>query len=277
MSNQPETPSPRHLPEEVFELRLKKAAKGMIYPDAPQLSGAVLAGLVARRPRVVRMGWVIAGILLALVLAAGLAVPSVRAAVLDWIRIGAVRIYLVQPSPTPMPTQIPTSLSEPVAAVITPTPQPSPTALSSILDLSGETTLGDAESKAGFSVLLPAYPSDLEQPDHVFLQDLGGPEVILVWMDRIDPQKVRLALYEVYSDNIVLRKMAPKTVMKTVVNGKPAVWIEGQYMLAAGTGDMVVRRLVEGHTLVWTVGKITYRLESGLDLAAVVRIAESLQ
>ena len=104
MNNQPETPSPRHLPEELFELRLKKAAKGMIYPDSPLLSGAVLAGLVTRRPRVVRMGWVIAGILLALVLAAGLAVPSVRAAVLDWIRIGAVRIYLVQPSPTPTPT-----------------------------------------------------------------------------------------------------------------------------------------------------------------------------
>jgi hypothetical protein len=274
MSNQPETPSPRHLPEDFFEPRLKKNAKGTSYPDDPKLSGTVRAGLGARRPR---LGWVIAAIVLILLLAAGLAVPGLRTAVLNWIRIGAVQIYQVQPSPTSTPTLMPARTSEPVTVVNTPMPQPSPTALLSIIDLSGETTLGDAESKAGFSILLPAYPSDLDQPDHVFLQDLGGPEVILIWMERIDPQKVRLALYEVPSDNIVLRKMLPKTIMKTVVNGKPAVWIEGQYMLVAGSGNMVVRRLVQGHTLIWTVGSITYRLESGLDLAGVVRIAESLQ
>ena len=272
MSNQPETPSAGRSPEQSFELRLKKAARGFIYPADPQMSGAGIIRLGARPQRVVRMGWVIAGIALALILATGLAVPAVRAAVLDWIRIGAVQIYFVQPSPTPTPTQVPGT----IVPVITMTPLPSPTVLSSILDLSGETTLGDAESRAGFSVLLPAEPQDLGQPDHVFLQDLGGPEVILVWMDRIDPQKVRLALYEVASNNIVLRKMAPQTVLKTVVNGKPAVWTEGQYLLIAGNGNSIVRRLVEGHTLVWTVGGITYRLESGMDLAAVVRIAESL-
>jgi hypothetical protein len=273
MSNQPETPSDHRSSDQLFELRLQKAASALVYPAAPDMSRTVIARLNARRKSSVRMGWVIAGILLALVLFAGLAVPSVRAAVLDWIRIGAVRIYLIQPSPTPLPTSIPSAV-KPAATM---TPLPTPTALSSILDLSGETTLGDAESKAGFSILLPSYPSDLYQPDHVFLQDLGGPEVILVWMDRINPQKVRLALYEVYSDNIVLQKMAPQSVINTVVNGRPAIWTEGQYILVTGSGDTVMRRLVEGNTLIWTAGQITYRLESGLDLAASVRIAESLQ
>jgi hypothetical protein len=273
MNNQPETPPANRSSEHLVELRLQKAARALVYPATPDMSRSVIKRLAARRSPVVRKGWVIAGILLALVLFAGLAVPSVRAAVLDWIRIGAVRIYLVQPSPTPIPTNIPAAAQP----VITLTPLSSPTALSSILDLSGETTLGDAESKAGFPVLLPAYPTDLYQPDHVFLQDLGGPEVILVWMDRINPQKVRLALYEVFSDNIVLQKMAPQSVIKTVVNGRPAVWTEGQYILVTGSGDTVMRRLVEGNTLIWTVGQITYRLESSLDLAAVVRIAESVQ
>jgi hypothetical protein len=71
--------------------------------------------------------------------------------------------------------------------------------------------------------------------------------------------------------------MAPQSVIKTVVNGRPAVWTEGQYILVTGSGDTVMRRLVEGNTLIWTAGQITYRLESGLDLAAAVRIAESLQ
>ncbi|MDR3573676.1 MAG: hypothetical protein P4L50_07435 [Anaerolineaceae bacterium] len=276
MSNQPEAPSANRSGEQPFELRLKKAAKGLIYPADPPLNGAVIAGMAARRGRPGRRGCVIVGVLLALLLLAGFAVPTVRAAVLTWIRIGAVQIYLVQPSPTPTSTQMPGTIVPVITMTPLPVPLPSPTVLSSVLDLSGETTLGDADSKAGFSILLPTYPYDLGQPDHVYLQDLGGPEVILVWMDRIDPQKVRLALYEVLANNIVLKKMVPQTVLKTKVNGKPAIWIEGQYILISGSGNTVVRRLVEGHTLIWTVGKITYRLESGLDLAACVRIAESL-
>jgi hypothetical protein len=150
LSNQPETLSANRLPEELFELRLQKAAKALIYPATPHMSGAVITRSVAPRPRVVRMGWVIAGILLALLLAAGLAAPTVRAAVLDWIRIGAVRIYLVQPSPTPIPTRIPARIPGAAKPVITLTPLPSPNALSSVLDLSGETTLSDADSKVGF-------------------------------------------------------------------------------------------------------------------------------
>jgi len=273
MSNPSETPGASRSSDVQFEMHITRAARGLSYPQVPQISRAVISRLGARPRRSVHMGWVIAGILLALVLAAGFAVPTVRAAVLSWFRIGAVQIYLVQPSPTPTPTQVPGTPT----TLVTMTPLPSPTLLSSVLDLSGETTLGEADSKAGFSILLPAYPYDLGQPDHVFLQDLGGPEVILVWMERLDPQKVRLALYEVPSDNIVLHKMTPQTIVDTQVNGMPAVWIEGQYLLIDNNGNTVERRLVQGHTLVWTVGKITYRLESGLDLAVVMRIAESLQ
>ena len=75
-----------------------------------------------------------------MILAVILAVPPVRAAVLDWIRIGAVRIFLIQPSPTPVPTALPETPA--------PTALPSPTPLPSVLDLSGETSLADARKRA---------------------------------------------------------------------------------------------------------------------------------
>jgi hypothetical protein len=36
-------------------------------------------------------------------------------------------------------------------------------------------------------------------------------------------------------------------------------------------------RLIDGRVLVWTDGDITYRLETKLDLAEALKIAESLQ
>jgi hypothetical protein len=62
------------------------------------------------------------------------------------------------------------------------------------------------------------------------------------------------------------------------VNGQPARWVDAPYFLIAGSGNAAITRLVaEGNTLVWTEGKMTYRLETALDLATAIRIAESLK
>jgi hypothetical protein len=55
------------------------------------------------------------------------------------------------------------------------------------------------------------------------------------------------------------------------------VWAEGPYLLQLSGGDIDLRRLVEGHVLIWTDGPITYRLETDLTLDEAVRIAESLK
>jgi hypothetical protein len=68
-------------------------------------------------------------------------------------------------------------------------------------------------------------------------------------------------------------------VEETTVNGRPALWTEGPYLLQFrrdGHTVTEVQRLVEGHVLIWAEGEITYRLESDLPLEEAVRIAESL-
>jgi hypothetical protein len=275
-------------PDDNFEASLTRAARTLTYPPSPDVSRAVIRRLAARRPGHARRGWVLVGVTLALILVVILAVPPVRAAVLEWIRLGAVRIFLAEPSPTLNPTSAPQStlpavLSTPnprtTPADKAPTDEPVPTPLQSVLDLSGETSLEKIQAKhLGFKVTLPAFPPGLGLPEHVYYQQEGWPVVVLVWMDPAHPQAVRLVLSETNADSIIFQKMAVESVQNSLVNGLPALWVKGPYMLLTGSGDMAQARLVENsHTLIWTIGELTYRLETSDDLETAVKIAESIK
>lgn len=237
----------------------------------PDLTAAVRQRLAnapttasAQRPNRLAFGVAI----LLIVLAAALLVSPVRARVLDWIRMGAVRIFFNQPTPT-APQHTPTGAATPA---ITPTP------LQSVLDIAGETSLASAQAEAGFSILLPAFPPDLGRPDYVYLQQVNAPAVILVWMDQDRPGQVRMSLSETASDKVIFEKIDPKSVVDTQVNGNPAVWIDGNYVLVMRDGDVNMTRLVnQGHTLIWNSGKMTFRLEVDVDLESALRIAESIR
>src|SRR5262249_39936685 len=153
----------------------------------------------------------------------------------------------------------------------TPTPRTAPSAqntptstpLASPLDLAGETTLAQAQKQAGFPIRLPAYPPDLGSPQHVFLQNLNGPLVALVWVDPAQPRSVRLALFEMRNGLFVYKRNVP-VVSETTVHGQRAIWTEGPYIVQVLENGQVVndtRRFVTGHVLIWTEGDITYRLE----------------
>jgi hypothetical protein len=272
MDKTPDTFGTDSQPSDDFADRLLAATRSFTYPPTPNVSAAVTHRL-ARRPTQGRRALAAAGVFLALILALLFAVPQARAAVLDWIRIGAVRIFIGEPPPTPTPTLPPAATTSPE-----PTYPPTPKPLTSILDLSGETTLAQAQNASRLSIRLLAYPPDLGKPDHVYFQDLGGPVIFLVWMDPGQPQKVRISLTESYSDMIIFQKIVPNSVENTTVNGQPALWVDAPYFLIAGSGNAAITRLVaEGNTLVWTEGKMTYRLETALDLATAIRIAESLK
>jgi hypothetical protein len=205
----------------------------------------------------------------ALILAMLLAVPPVRATVLEFLRIGAVRIFLAS-TPTSFPTAPTVGTPGPIAS------RP----LASALDLAGETTLAQARQQTAFAIRLPSYPQDLGQPDRVFVQDLGGTAVVLVWMDPNNRGQVRLSLHEL-GPGIDVQKNQPPAIERITVRGQPAVWTAGPYMLEIYSGkpgehEEAARRLVTGHVLVWAEGEITYRLETDLLLDEAVRVAESL-
>jgi len=188
----------------------------------------------------------------------------VRAAVLRALRLGVVEI-IVEPTPTTTSAPGKPEMTEPGATLI-------PT----VLDLAGETTLDEARSRAGFPVRLPTFPPDLGPPDRVFLQDLGGPAVVLVWLEPERPERVHMSLHQLGPGAFVW-KVEPVAVEETKVHGQRALWTDGPYMLETRRSDLENRRLVKGHVLIWSEGEITYRLETDLSLEDAVRIAESLQ
>lgn len=252
-----------------WEERIHTVARRFVYPPTPDLAGAVQQRLTERAfwSRSQRLRPALAFLVALALLMGGLwAVPPVRAAIIEWLQIGAVRIWLVEPTPTPLTPQSEVS------------PHSTPTLLPTLFDLAGATTLAAAQQKANFPIRLPSYPADLGAPDGVYYQDLGGPAVVLVWLDPIQPTRARFSLH-ILGATVFAEKGNVRQLQQTTVNGQPALWTEGPYLLAYRRGNAVdwdIRRLVEGQVLLWTADQLTYRLETSTSLAEAVRIAESL-
>jgi hypothetical protein len=143
--------------------------------------------------------------------------------------------------------------------------------------MDGRTTLADAQSKVPYSILLPEYPSDLGAPDHVYIQNMDGPMVILVWLDPAQSKEILMSLHFIPDGSWAVKKFEPTVIEETQVNGEYAIWTTGPYPMYFSNGDLQFRRMVTGHVLIWAGEDVTYRLESDLSLEEAVRIAESLK
>src|SRR5437899_3158380 len=119
---------------EPLETRVQEMARGFECPTTPDVAGSVRRRIepnpardAARR----RLLW--AAIILLVSMCGLLAVPQVRAAILDILRLGNVVIFQTPPTATSTPTPNPSAVG-PSA-----TPHPTATLLPSLLDLAGET------------------------------------------------------------------------------------------------------------------------------------------
>ena len=234
---------------ERFEERIQALAAGFRYPPTPDIATRMRQAqpLPIRRPR---LAWAIA---IVLVIAAGLlAVPSVRAAVVEIVRLGAVRIFLGGPTPLP------------------------PTGHLSLSELPGETTLEAARASAAIPIRIPTYPVDLGPPDRVFLVREFGGIVVLVWANPDYPDFARLALFEIPPGPMV-NKLFPERIRSTSVAGRPAIWSTGDHFVEVIVEGQREQVLVQGNVLIWSLEGVTYRLETDLPLEEAIRIAESLE
>ena len=266
---------------EGLEKSLKSAGMGLRYPPTPAIASAVMPRLRARtRQRVfpVRLTWAL--VTLIILLSALMLVPPARAAILDFIQIGVVRIFR-GPNPPSAPAPTAGANSPILQAPLTATPaatMPAATATqSSLPDFAGETTLADAQTSIKFRILLPSYPADLGMPDHVYLQNPGDSMLILVWLDQAQGGRVRMSLQEIAPGSWAIGKFNPPVLEEVLVNGKQAAWTEGPYMVEMKNGNYEDRRLIIGHVLIWEQGHITYRLETDLPVDEAIKVAESLK
>ena len=267
------------LQQELFEKQISSIAKSLDYPRTPDVAGSVMKRLSTRAKGMTgerrfvsrRLAWSLTVILI--LVSSLMLIPPARAAILEFIQIGIVRIFRAKPTPvTPPQQQFPATMV-PVTATPIVTSEP----LIPVLEqIAGEVTLEEAQQAVKYMILLPSYPPDLGEPDHVYVQDADGDMTILVWIDPQQPDEVLMSLHMIPPGSWAVDKMNPALVRETTVNGQPAVWAVGPYPIRYSDGNMDFVRLIDGHVLIWTDGVTTYRLETALDLQEAVRVAESL-
>lgn len=257
-----------------FETQLHSIAKKMEYPRTPDIAGFVSSRLrPSTRPRFVLKPWAWSLTIILVLLSSLMLIPPARAAIIEFIQIGIVRIFprSVDPTVESPRTAIPESIA-PITATSS-----SSDLIPILTQLAGEKTLAEAQKLVDYAILLPAYPTDLGAPDRVFVQDAEGAMTILVWIDPQNAEKILMSLHFIPAGSWAIDKGFPGNALETSVDGERAIWGEGPYPLRLYNGDLEFLRLIEGHVLIWAVDDITYRLETDLSLEEARKIAESLQ
>lgn len=257
-----------------FETQLHSIAKQMDYPHTPDVAGFVTAHLrPATRPRFILKPWAWSLTIIMVLFSSLMLIPPARAAIIEFIQIGIVRIF---PRPTEPPIDVPRTATPESIAPMTATSSSSDL-IPILSQIAGETTLAEAQKMVDYTILSPAYPAEMGAPDRVFVQDAEGAMTILVWIDPQNAEKVLMSLHFIPDGSWAIRKSEPVVLQETLVNNERAVWAVGPYPLRLSNNDLQFTRLIDGHVLIWVVGDVTYRLESGFPLEEAIKIAESLQ
>ena len=225
-----------------FEAHITRIARAFPYPAPP----------VPATPH--RKGWLRYGLVAAvLMMVMVVTIPPVRAAVLDFLRIGVVEIRLGEPAD--IDSAVPIDLDM----------------------LAGQTSLEEAMAQTDFPIRLP---EDYGPPDRVYLQTYNdGAMLITAWDEHDDRPAITLFHFD-------LRAYVPKgnldlnVIQRTHVRGNSAIWTDTPHtvqFLRQGEVIDMPQLLVDGGVLIWTDQWVTYRLEGAQSLQEALRIAHSLR
>jgi hypothetical protein len=247
-----------------LELALADLGRHVEFPPAPELAPRVRARLaegptVARGlPRLYgyRRALAIGLAVLAVAVAAVLAVPQTRAAILEFFHLRGVTIERVEELPT-VPIQ--QHFNE--------------------VFLGQRVTLEEARDAVHFRVVVPEA---LGEPDEVYLQQSNPPGgmVSFVYGTKEQPRAI-LTQFEAAVHDAIFKKVAVGTTIDQVeIDGGPGFWIEGahvfDYFDRRGEFRQELIRLA-GNTLLWERGKVTLRLEADVSEDEAVKIARSVR
>jgi hypothetical protein len=238
-----------------LERSLRALAGELDVPDAPDVAAAVLARIEPRRARSVqpsrRLVIAVALVVLA-ALAATLAVPAARSALLRVLHLGGERIELVDELPE-------IELQHDLELV-----------------LGQRVTLDEARRRSELEI------SGLDEPpDRVYIGERGT-----VWLLYGTPERVRLLLAETrrlgVDEHLAKKLVGPETTVEFVtVDGVPGAFVSGEshlVLLLDEWGEVVgeTSRLARD-VLIWERDGVAFRLEGELTKDEALAFAESLR
>jgi hypothetical protein len=286
--------------DEDLEAALARLREELDLPPAPDLSGAVRQRLLeGQRPA--RSRWAalvtprgrLAATLLACALLAALVIalwPAARMAIAERFGLPGIEIRFIA-SPTPAPATSTAQRQEtppaPAATATVPAPTPTATPVPS-LSLGTEVSLGEAQRRVPFRILLPAA---LGQPDAVYLDETRPVPVVTLVYRPCPPEipatqvagvGLLIMQFQGSPDEPVFAKgVGPESVIEpvTVRNG-PGYWIAGgPHILIVRTpgGEWQDEPRLAGNTLLWVHRDLTLRLEGDISKETALLIAESME
>jgi hypothetical protein len=223
-------------------------------PPGDRLAAAVLDRLddpVPRRrpalPATLLPRLVAAAVALLLALGVAMAVsPEVRAAVLEFLRIGGVELNQAPPPVEPTETDV-------------------------LLPGERTVTLDQARDAANFPIRLP---DALDGPTSVSLADGTPPRVVTLHYDGIRIDEFEGSLAPMFQKFVHAVDAVP-----TRVHGWQGIWLPRPHPVLYLDRDGTVREesaRLAGTTLIWEQGGLTYRVEGDLTQTQALEIAESM-
>ena len=210
-------------------------------PAERDLAPAVLARLRERRPHR-HVPWRrlagVAALVLVVGLAATMAVPDARTAVLRFLGLKGVTVIRVEELPPASTT--PHVFGEPV-------------------------TLAGARRIVGFRPLLP---EDLGTPDDVRINRFMPYFVVLLY----GRPSVRLRLTETNLGLIEKYVEFDQRAERVDVDGKPGIWVEGEHVVS----ELFGMPRLSGNVLLWEQNGLTLRLEGRLTKEQALEVARGV-
>ena len=265
-----------------LEAALRALGESLAWPEATSVAGdrdvaATVRARIEAAPRTVeparpRWSWwparraFVAAVLILLVLAA-----LAGAATLG---LPGLRLIL-----GPAPVSAPPSLA--------PSASPAGGMPGARIGLGQQVPLDELDAQAAFAVVWPGDPL-LGPPDAAYVDPALGGQVALVWRSReglpdtLEPGVglIVTAFRGTTDSGFYSKSVGSGTkVASVLVDGSRGFWLSGDphFLFYEGPAGFIhdPRRWV-GDALLWTRGAITYRLETSLDQAAAIRLAESM-
>ena len=236
-----------------YEKQVQVWAAAFAYPPTPDIVGKIRPLLTTPAPKITslrrRLAWALGVLLLVTSL---LAVPSVRAALVQILQTGGITIFVGEEGTI---DEVPPLLNKQLPAFTEPI------------------TL--AEALAQFPNL--QLPAALPPPDDVLLHEENAWQsaVIFLWRDKEQPDQIALSLYQINAPQYAAK--GARQLEQTEVNGNRAFWIDGAHFFFLQTDEIEQWSFVAGDVLLWWDGVVTYRLEGAGNLDEALRLAESLR
>ncbi len=245
------------MPELDLEQELRSLGPELAWPAAPDLVPSVRARLASgpeRRP-FFRRPLVVALAALALAVAAALAVPPARTAILEFLQIQGASVERVEEPPS-------------VARVD--------------LGLAVPVPLDEARARLGFRPLVPDFPG-LGRPDAMYLDQYAfGGQIVFLYGTEEKPQLLVSEFRGDTNPSLIGKQAGPGTSIEpvTVGDGQPGFWVSGEphefmYLGPDGAPRVDTIRLA-ANALLWQDGPLTLRIEGDVTKDRALELARAL-